>query len=252
MENKLQIFNHEEFGRLRTFLIDGEPWAVGKDVAVTLGYKDTVNALKAHVDEEDKRGWRITTPGGVQEMTIINESGLYSLILSSKLPKAKEFKRWVTSEVLPSIRKTGYYSAQSKVPTPIGDAVADVKAVTENIQALFEVKRGIAISQAIDLVGINTDLKLDSLKQLLPPADHETGFMNATQLGAKLGGLNSRKVNKLLADAKFQYRDGKHWRITENGAAYGEEMPFTRNGHSGYQIRWNERILNALSDGVTY
>lgn len=108
--NEVTIFNNEEFGSIRTVEIDGEIWFVGKDVAEKLGYKDTVNALKSHVDEEDKRrGCRITTPSGTQEMTIINESGLYSLVLSSKLPRAKAFKRWITSEVIPSIRKHGAY-----------------------------------------------------------------------------------------------------------------------------------------------
>lgn len=107
----LQIFNNPEFGAIRTIEKDGEPWFVGKDVAAALGYKDTVNALKSHVDAEDKGGWQITTQFGDKETTIINESGLYSLVLSSKLPTAKKFKRWVTSEVIPSIRKTGSYSA---------------------------------------------------------------------------------------------------------------------------------------------
>ena len=107
---QVQVFANPEFGKIRSVLIDGEPWLVGKDVAKALGYKDTVNALKSHVDTEDKRGgWQITTPSGTQTMTIINESGLYSLVLSSKLPDAKKFKRWVTSEVLPAIRKTGSY-----------------------------------------------------------------------------------------------------------------------------------------------
>ena len=108
MEN-LQIFKNKEFGQVRTVNIKGEPWFVGKDVAVALGYKDTINALKAHIDEEDKRGWRITTPSGEQTMTIINESGLYSLIFGSKLESAKRFKHWVTNEVLPALRKTGHY-----------------------------------------------------------------------------------------------------------------------------------------------
>lgn len=111
--NELQVFENPEFGTVRTLTIENEPWFVGKDVALALGYKDTVNALKSHVDGEDKRGWQITTPSGIQEMVIINESGLYSLILSSKLPNAKQFKRWVTSEVLPTIRKTGRYEMQS-------------------------------------------------------------------------------------------------------------------------------------------
>lgn len=111
----LQVFSRPEFGSIRTLTIEGAPWFVGKDIAVALGYKDSVNALKSHIDDEDKRGWRITTPSGEQQANVINESGLYSLILSSKLPAAKQFKRWVTSEVLPALRKTGQYQI---VPEP--------------------------------------------------------------------------------------------------------------------------------------
>ena len=109
--NEMKVFNNAEFGEIRTLNRDGEPWFVGKDVATALGYKDSVNALKSHVSEEDKGGWRITTQYGEREAVIINESGLYSLILSSKLDSAKRFKRWVTAEVLPSIRKSGGYIA---------------------------------------------------------------------------------------------------------------------------------------------
>ena len=109
--NEMKVFNNAEFGKIRTLNRDGEPWFVGKDVATALGYKDSVNALKSHVSEEDKGGWRIATQYGEREAVIINESGLYSLILSSKLDSAKRFKRWVTAEVLPSIRKSGGYIA---------------------------------------------------------------------------------------------------------------------------------------------
>ena len=109
MEN-VQIFSNEEFGRIRTVAIEGEPWFVGKDVAERLGYKEPTKAAREKVDEEDRGVSKIDTPSGVQEMTIINESGLYSLVLSSKLPRARAFKRWVTSEVIPSIRKRGVYA----------------------------------------------------------------------------------------------------------------------------------------------
>lgn len=109
MENKLQIFTNEQFGQLRTVEFNGEIYFVGKDVAIILGYAIPAKAIIDHVDAEDKGTSILETPGGKQEMTVISESGLYSLILSSKLPKAKEFKRWVTSEVLPSIRKHGAY-----------------------------------------------------------------------------------------------------------------------------------------------
>lgn len=113
MKKELSLinFSNPEFGNVRALLIDDEPWFVGKDVALALGYLDHKNALKDHVDGEDKKRWRIATPSrGKQQATIINESGLYSLILGSRLLSAKKFKRWVTSEVLPAIRKTGSYS----------------------------------------------------------------------------------------------------------------------------------------------
>lgn len=107
--NKIKIFENPEFGSIRTLQKDGEPWFVGKDVAAALGYSNPRKAIADHVDEEDKGVTNCYTLGGNQNMTIINESGLYSLILSSRLPTAKKFKHWVTSEVLPSIRKTGGY-----------------------------------------------------------------------------------------------------------------------------------------------
>lgn len=116
MGNTLRVFNAPEFGEIRTLEADGAPWFVGRDVALALGYSNTRDALAKHVDPEDKGGAQIATPSGEQTMTIINESGLYSLIFSSKLPVAKQFKRWVTSEVLPAIRRTGTYSAQ---PHPV-------------------------------------------------------------------------------------------------------------------------------------
>lgn len=100
---------------IRTLTIDEKPYFVGKDVAQVLGYKDTTNAMKAHVDSEDSRGWQIATPSGIQVMKVINESGLYSLILGSKLPTAKRFKHWVTSEVLPAIRKHGAYATNETI-----------------------------------------------------------------------------------------------------------------------------------------
>ena len=110
---EIQIFKNPQFAEIRVMVKDGEPWFVGKDVAEVLGYSRARNAISVHVAEEDKKDALIQGPlGGAQTMTIINESGLYSLILSSKLPQAKEFKRWVTSEVLPSIRKTGAYLTQ--------------------------------------------------------------------------------------------------------------------------------------------
>lgn len=108
--NELKIFENSDFGKIRTVLVDGEPYFVGKDVAEVLDYSNPRKAIKDHVDASDKGVTKCDTLGGIQDLTIINESGLYSLIMASKLPTAKQFKRWVTSEVLPSIRKQGSYT----------------------------------------------------------------------------------------------------------------------------------------------
>lgn len=116
---KIQLFTNEELDmKVRVVEINGEPWLVGKDVAEVLGYKNTRKALLDHVDVEDKGVTKCDTLGGSQEMTVINESGLYSLVLRSKLPVAKKFKRWVTSEVLPSIRKHGMYATDDLLNDP--------------------------------------------------------------------------------------------------------------------------------------
>lgn len=107
--NQLEIFKNREFGEIRTVTVDGEPWFVAKDIAEILQYTNTQKAIRDHVDEEDKLTERIVLSGQNREAICINESGLYSLILSSKMPGAKRFKRWVTSEVLPQIRRTGTY-----------------------------------------------------------------------------------------------------------------------------------------------
>lgn len=124
VNNNVEIFSNDEFGSVRTLNINGEPWFVGKDVATALGYgngKSLANAVSKHVDNEDKGVTEMMTPGGKQKMTLINESGLYSLILSSKLPTAKKFKRWVTNEVLPSIRKHGVYATEMTIEKTLSD-----------------------------------------------------------------------------------------------------------------------------------
>lgn len=129
--NELKIFENAEFGEIRTVNIDGEPWFVGKDVATALGYSKPTDAVGKRVDSEDRGISKMETPSGMQDMVIINESGLYSLIFSSKLESAKRFKHWVTSEVLPSIRKTGSYSGEQLPPEqiPVGEVASYAKVM---------------------------------------------------------------------------------------------------------------------------
>ena len=130
-ENKLEVFTNAEFGSVRTLTIDNEPYFVGKDVAEILGYSNKRDALAKHVDAEDKGVAKCDTLGGIQELTVINESGLYSLILSSKLPNAKKFKHWVTGEVLPSIRKHGAYMTDSTLEQALTSPDFLIKLATE-------------------------------------------------------------------------------------------------------------------------
>lgn len=152
--NDLQIFSNPEFGSVRCIEKDGEEWFVGRDVATILGYERPTDAVRKHVDEEDRGFSKITTPSGTQEMTVINESGLYNLIFSSKLPSARKFKKWITSEVIPSIRKSGSYGipklsqnelilkiAESNVELErrIAAAENETKAVSEKIDNALDV-----------------------------------------------------------------------------------------------------------------
>ena len=138
--NELQLFNFENH-EVRSLLINSEPWFIGKDVAETLGYTDTNQAIRKHVDDEDKLSRRFDGSGQGREMVIINESGLYSLVLSSKLPSAKKFKRWVTSEVLPALRKTGQYqvkelSGQELMAKALIEAQSVLAAKDKQIEAM--------------------------------------------------------------------------------------------------------------------
>lgn len=145
MNNQVQIFSNAEFGSVRTILIDGEPWFVGKDVAENLGYSDTAKAIKMHVDEEDKLTRQFVVSGQNRNMVIINESGLYSLILSSKLSFARRFKHWVTSEVLPALRRNGYYLLAGK---PDSYTIEDPAARARRWAEEYEEKK--ALEQKIE------------------------------------------------------------------------------------------------------
>lgn len=150
MENNIKIFENPDFGKVRVVDIKGEPWFVGKDVAAVLRYTNPQKAIRDHVDEEDRTVNDSFTVNGTQPI-LINESGLYSLILSSKLPKAKEFKRWVTSEVLPSIRKTGGYTLPAMSEIELIAAVAKAAAEQERRLQLVEGK----LEAAVDEIHIN-------------------------------------------------------------------------------------------------
>nr|DAO21595.1 MAG TPA: repressor domain protein [Caudoviricetes sp.] len=204
--NKLQIFKSSEFGQVRTVTIDGEPWLVGKDIATALGYTNTRKALNDHVDDEDKGVTKCDTLGGAQEMTIINESGLYSLVLSSKLPTAKKFKHWVTSEVLPAIRKHGGYLTPEKIEEALLNPDTLIRLATE-------LKEERALRKAAELDAASAKQLIGELK---PKADYTDRILSSkgtvpTTAIAKDYGMSAKTMNKQLHDLKIQYKIGKQW-----------------------------------------
>lgn len=180
---ELQIFKNKEFGTVRTVQINDEPYFVGKDVAEILGYKDTSDALKRHVDSDDKLSRCFTDSGQNREMYVINESGLYSLILSSKLPSAKRFKRWVTNEILPSIRKTGGYVSNEDMFINTYLQFADeqtkllFKSTLETVKSLNEKietdKPKVLFAEAVTTA--QTDILIGELAKIIRQNGYEIG-----------------------------------------------------------------------------
>ena len=260
--NELKIFNSPEFGQVRTITLDGEPWFVGKDVATALGYSNPSNAVVTHVDGEDKTTYSFQVSGSnyKTKATLINESGLYSLVLSSKLPTAKQFKHWVTSDVLPTIRKTGKYAVPKITPNPhyrtrmIKTAVKDIGDTADTIAQVFHVKKGIAMTASMQMVGEAYGIDTEPLKKLVPP-EANPAFLTPTKIAAELnvltnkGNPNPQRVNSLLKALGLQESVGGHWHATEEGKKLSEAMPYTASsGHSGYQLLWSPKVIPMLRD----
>nr|DAT26496.1 MAG TPA: repressor domain protein [Caudoviricetes sp.] len=196
--NELRIFNNADFGDIRTVEQDGGIWFVGKDVAEALGYSNPSNAVISHVDDEDKLRTQIKYAGQNREVSIINESGLYSLVLSSKLPSAKAFKRWITSEVIPSIRKTGSYNKPSKQPTTQQEQRA--KAMLLNAQSR-QCKLWLRLAETTDLPDYKHICQQKAAEVLagspvLPMQKAEKKTLSATEIG-KILGITAHKVGML-------------------------------------------------------
>lgn len=239
MENKLQIFTNSEFGTIRTIEINGEGWLVGKDIAEILGYADTFGALKKHVDDEDKLVCQIDSAGQKRDATVINESGLYSLILSSKLPKAKEFKRWVTAEVLPTIRKYGVYSTKDFAQK----AIADPKFAVEIFTALLaEREENNRLTEIVEVQNVQ-------IAEMQPKASYYDKILQSNEaipvsIIAKDYGFSGKRMNQLLHQLKIQYPCGGTWLVYQNYAAQGYTCTKTyqlENGRSKIHTNWTQK-----------
>ena len=204
MENQIQIFNNTEFGEIRTVKINGEPWFVGKDIATALGYAKPENAVSNHVDSEDKTSTLIQGSGSnyKSKAIIINESGMYSLILGSKLEGAKRFKRWVTSEILPSIRKTGAYATDSAAAEykarelRIKEMNAQARLINAETRRLTVLQKEKGLSQvAVDTLAVKAVERVTGkdLGDYLPQVEKT---YSASEVGNALG-ITAAKVGRL-------------------------------------------------------
>jgi anti-repressor protein len=230
--SEIEIFKNPEFGEIRTVVIDDEPWFVGKDVADALGYSNSRDAFVRHVDDEDKTSVVIPDVGSnyKSKSTLINESGLYSLVLSSKLPTAKKFKRWVTSEVLPAIRKTGGYIAGSENMT---EAEIMARAVLIGQRTIEEQQKRIA--------------------ELKPKADYTEKILASTDLVtttaiAKDYGMSAQRLNNLLKGLKILFKRSGQWflyaKYQNDGYTSSDTISFThKNGDLGsvMHTKWTQK-----------
>ena len=223
--NDLQVFKNEEFGQIRTVEIDGEPYFVGKDIAQALGYKDTADVLKTRVDEEDKRLVKVGEIPTLETSNfgayIINESGMYSLVLGSRLPSAKQFKRWITSEVIPSIRKNGGYIANQENLTP-EQIVANALIVAQNIIA-------------------SKDKQIEVMQ---PKAEYfdalvERNLLTSFRDTAKEFGIGQQAFINFLIAQRYIYRDQKKrlmpYSAKNNGLFEVKEYNSRYSDHAGLQ-----------------
>lgn len=237
--NELQIFENKEFGKIRTVEIDNEPYFVGKDVAEVLGYTNTRDALSKHVDNEDKLTSQIATAGQKRNIIIINESGLYSLILSSKLPTAKKFKRWVTSEVLPAIRKHGMYATDELIANP-DIAIAAFQALKEE-------------REQRQLLQFECNKQKQIIGELKPKADYtdiilqSKSLVTITQI-AKDYGMSGSQMNNLLHKYGVQYKQSGQWllysKYHNNGFTHSETVTITHSdGRTGtvMNTKWTQK-----------
>lgn len=248
--NELQTFTNEKFGSVRTVIINDEPYFVGKDVAEILGYSNPQKAIRDHVDEEDRGVNEMDTPGGFQPMTVINESGLYSLIFGSKLEKAKEFKHWVTSEVLPALRKTGSYSITPDsymIEDPIERARAWIKEQ--------EVRRGLEMK--------NSQLTV-TCETMRPKAEFFDDLVDRNLLTSIRDTAKELKVKEKafvswLIEHGYLYRDKKSKLTPKAGKGDGlfevKESKNEKTGWAGTQTLITPKgreTFRLLTEGMRY
>jgi prophage antirepressor-like protein len=233
---------------------NGEPWFNAREICDVLGYGNPHQALSTHVDGDDLQKLEVIDSIGRKQLANhINESGLYALIFGSTKDEAKRFKRWVTHEVLPAIRKTGAYipPQQKARTTSLPSPVRDILAIGRELRKVKGMTEAVATAATLETIRINTGLDVTPMAKSLPSVElADIAKLNATEVGEPLN-LKARAVNAMLINLGMAYRDDhKEMRLTEAGTAFGEMKPYHRNGHTGYEIRWKESVIDLLKTSI--
>ena len=237
--SELQVFQNAEFGSVRTTTVNGEVMFVAKDIATILGYSNPRDAINKHVDDEDKGVAKCDTLGGVQDLTIINESGLYSLILSSKMPNARKFKRWVTAEVLPAIRRHGMYATEELIANP-DLAIAAFQALKAEREKRFAMEEAVAV-------------QAQQIAELKPKATYYDVVLkckDAVNISviAKDYGWSAQRMNEYLHQKGVQYKQADIWLLYQKHAGCGYTKTNTHvyedtcgREHTKVHTKWTQK-----------
>lgn len=264
-EVTMQVFNNETFGQIRTRVINDEPWFIGKDVATALAYTNPLKAIRDHVDSEDKGMNDSFTPGGRQKMLYINESGLYSLILSSKLDSAKDFKRWVTNEILPTIRKTGGYVNNDEmfINTYLPNADEQTKIMFKSsLTAIRELNSKIdTLNGEIKKLDGQVSELGNKVEVMTPKAEYyddvlqSEGLVSITTI-AKDYGKSALWMNNFLHQHKVQFKQNNTWVLyaKHSGKGYTKSKTYynEKTGRSKVTMYWTQKGREAIDRMMKY
>ncbi len=269
MDFQILVFEHEKFGKVRCYIDDKDTANFNvEDISRGLGFvkiEEKVSPTSGRKTYTTIRWSRVNSylkqfgfPKEVGENDYIPENMVYRLAMKAKNETAENFQAWLADDVVPQIRKTGSYSlpqnenavvVQNSVELKllVAPALKDVETSIEIVEKMFFVQHGIALAHCINAAEKNHQVDLSEFKNLLPPAEHEIGYLTATQIGKEIG-KSAQYVNKKLLELEFQEKDGHGgYILTDKGKDYGEAMPFERNGHAGYQIKWAEEIVKLFN-----
>lgn len=248
--NELTTFNFEN-NSVRTFADEnGAPWFCASDVCKVLGYVQPASAVRNHCIEQGVLKQHTPTSSGLQQLSFIDERNLYRLVMRSQLPAAEKFQDWICGEVTPTIRRTGSYSIKPQQNKSLLENKVDAYfSIAKHMVESVHISAERAKAYALNCIHENTGLITEPFRELLPDVKpKDQAIMNATAIGEKVG-KSAKAVNQFLSSlGLIKKEDGRDWLLTEEGTKFGEARPYTRNGHSGFDIKWRSSVLKLFED----